>query len=69
MLKEIGKRAGVESVHPHRFRRTFASKLAERGMKVQDIQKLMGHSNIETTMEYVYTSDQMVSAAYQQYIA
>lgn len=69
MLKRIAARAGVENVHPHRFRRTFASGLAARGMDVQEIRKLLGHTNINTTMEYVHTSDEKVSAAYRQYIA
>lgn len=69
MMKRIGERAKVSNVHPHRFRRTFASGLAARGMPVQEIQKLMGHSKVDTTMEYVYTSDEKVSASYRQYIA
>lgn len=69
ILKAIAKRAGVENVHPHRFRRTFASGLAARGMDVQEIQKLMGHTQIDTTMKYVYTDNQKVSASYRQYIA
>lgn len=69
ILNTIAKRAGVENVHPHRFRRTFASGLAARGMDVQEIQTLMGHTKIDTTMEYVYTDNQKVSASYRQYIA
>ena len=57
ILNTIAKRAGVDNVHPHRFRRTFATGLAARGMDVQDIQTLLGHSSINTTMEYVFTSD------------
>lgn len=69
LVKDIGKRAGVENVHPHRFRRTFATGLANRGMKIQEIQKLLGHSNIATTMEYVCTDDSKIKISYQQYIA
>lgn len=69
ILKEIGKRAGVDNVHPHRFRRTFATSLAARGMAVQDIQRLLGHSNINTTMQYICINDSKVKASYQQYIA
>lgn len=67
ILNRIAARAGISNVYPHRFRRTFASGLAARGMEIQEIQKLMGHSNINTTMEYVYTSDERVSASYRQY--
>lgn len=69
ILKEIEKRSGVTNVHPHRFRRTFATSLANRGMKVQEIQKLLGHSNISTTMEYVCTDDRKIKNSYEQFIA
>lgn len=68
-LKVIGKRAGVDNVHPHRFRRTFATGLANRGMKIQEIQKLLGHSNINTTLQYVYTDDRKIEFSYRQNIA
>ena len=69
ILNEIADRAGVENVHPHRFRRTFATKLAKRGMDIQEIQKLLGHSNIATTMEYICTDDENVKSSYRKYIA
>ena len=69
ILNRIAERAGVSNVHPHRFRRTFATKLAKRGMNVQDIQKLLGHSDISTTMEYVSMDDTTVKASYKKYIA
>lgn len=69
LLREIGKRAEVTTVHPHRFRRTFATLLASRGMKIQEIQKLLGHANISTTLEYISTDDTSVQASYKQYIA
>lgn len=69
ILKEVAKRSGVTNVHPHRFRRTFATGLAARGMKVQEIQRLLGHSTIQTTMEYVCVDDNRIQASYRQYIA
>lgn len=69
LLKSIEKESGVEDIHPHRFRRTFATDAATRGMDLQDIQRLMGHSNINTTMEYVYMTDAKVAANYKKYIA
>lgn len=68
-LHEIAKRAGVDNVHPHRFRRTFATGLANRGMDIQEIRKLLGHTNINTTLEYVYTSDEKAHASYMRYSA
>ena len=69
ILKELAKRAGVNNVHPHRFRRTFATGLARRGMEIQEIQRLLGHSNINTTLTYVCTDDTKVQASYKKYIA
>lgn len=69
LLKKIGARAGVENVHPHRFRRTFATNLSKRGMEIQEIQKLLGHANINTTMIYVSTDDSMIKASYSRYSA
>ena len=69
MMRNLGKRAGVDNVHPHRFRRTFATGLANRGMDIQEIKKLLGHSDINTTMKYVYTSDEKAQASYMRYSA
>lgn len=52
LFSKLGKRAGVSKVHPHRFRRTFATNALRRGMSLQNLQKLMGHEKIETTMVY-----------------
>lgn len=69
LLREVGKRAGVDNVHPHRFRRTFASGLAARGMNVQDIQRLLGHSDINTTMKYVSIDESMIQNSYKRFTA
>lgn len=69
ILNRIAKRAGVENVHPHRFRRTFATGLAKRGMEIQEIQKLLGHVNINTTMRYVSVDDEKVQSSYRRFIA
>ena len=69
VLHTIASRTNVENVHPHRFRRTFATNLAKRGMDVQNIQKLMGHSDINTTMRYIYIEDSNVKSAYKKFIA
>lgn len=53
MVKEIAKRADVQNVYPHRFRRTFATMKYKRGMAIHDIQRLLGHANINTTMMYI----------------
>lgn len=69
VLSTISERAKVDDVHPHRFRRTFATGLAKRGMEVQKIQRLLGHSSINTTMQYITIDDTRIQAAYRQHIA
>ena len=66
MLKELGRKAAVENVHPHRFRRTFATDMIGRGMKVEQVMKLMGHAKIETTMIYVTVKESNVRETYRR---
>ena len=69
ILSTIADRAGVDGVHPHRFRRTFATRLAARGMEIQEIQKLLGHSKVDTTLRYIAVDDTQIQASYRKYIA
>ena len=67
MLKTVAKKAGVQNVHPHRFRRTLATSLIDRGMPVQEVASILGHENINTTMTYVYIKKENVKSAYRKY--
>lgn len=67
ILNELAKRANVSDVHPHRFRRTFASKLAKRGMDIREIQIIMDHKNIGTTQIYVYSDKEDIKSSYKKY--
>lgn len=69
ILRRLAEEADVQNVHPHRFRRTLATSLAFRGMDIQEIAKLLGHANINTTLEYIYTSDAQVQSSYKKYVA
>ncbi len=69
MFKGLGKKAGVENVHPHRFRRTFATNMFKRGMDILTISQLMGHSNIETTKRYIVIDCDQVQSEYKKYSA
>jgi len=69
ILKTIEERAQVTNVHPHRFRRTFATGMANRGMEIQEIGKLLGHSSLNTTLTYVYTSEEKIRTSYLKYSA
>lgn len=68
-LKIIGKRAGVENVHPHRYRRTLATNLLDRGANIQDVAAILGHADLKTTQVYCYISQHNVQAAYRRYAA
>lgn len=64
LMRIIGKRAGVSKVHPHRFRRTMATNAMKRGMPVQYIQVILGHSKLDTTMIYCIYDKEVVKAEY-----
>lgn len=67
MLKKIEELSGVKSVHPHRFRRTLATSLINRGMPIQEVAAILGHDKLDTTMRYVYISGQALKQSYQKY--
>ena len=67
-LKCLAKAAGVEKVHPHRFRRTMATNLIDHGMSIQEVAHLLGHEKIDTTMNYVYISESNVKNNYNKYM-
>lgn len=69
ILKRIGKAAGVQNVHPHRFRRTAATNLLERGMPIEQVGKLLGHVKLDTTQIYCTISQESVKASHQKYCA
>lgn len=69
ILKRIEKESNVANVHPHRFRRTFATNLAKRGMDIQTIAKLMGHADLKTTMIYVSMDNSKVLMEYKKHTA
>lgn len=66
--KKLTCRCGI-SIYPHRFRRTLATDLAKRGMPIQEIQKLLGHSSISITRKYIEVAATQIEASYRQYVA
>lgn len=68
ILKKLEDRSGVVNVHPHRFRRTLATMLIDRGMSIQDVAKILGHSNINTTLGYIYSDKINIKHSYHQCI-
>lgn len=69
MLKKYGKIAQVDNVHPHRFRRTFATTMYRRGMDLEEIRRPMGHTVVQTTLRYIYADETQLRAAYNKYVA
>ena len=67
MLKKVADEAGVNHVHPHKFRRSKATDLARHGMPIQDIQHILGHEKIDTTMKYVQMDDGAVEISYRRF--
>lgn len=67
MLNETAKKAGLKEIHPHKFRRTLATNLIEHGMPIQDVARILGHENLDTTMKYVCMNDELVHASYKKY--
>ena len=69
MMKKIEKSSGVANIHPHRFRRTLATNLASKGMSIQEVAKILGHEEINTTMKYVSIKETAVKHHYQTIVA
>ena len=66
LLKEVGDKAGVENVHSHRFRRTMATHLLDRGMPIEQIKEVLGHERLDTTMIYCNVNSGKVKASFKE---
>ena len=67
-LRTLGRRLGIEKVHPHKFRRTLATRAIDKGMPIEQVQRLLGHSKIDTTMHYAMVSQNNVKLSHRKYI-
>jgi integrase/recombinase XerD len=67
-LKKLGFDANISNVHPHKFRRTMATKAIDKGMPIEQVQKLLGHVQIDTTMQYAMVNQNNVKIAHRKYI-
>lgn len=68
IVRNIGKRAGVDNVHPHRFRRTCATFALRRGMPIEQVSRMLGHANIATTQIYLDLSDEELAQAHKRFV-
>ena len=67
MLNVLAEKAGVDHVHPHKFRRTLATDLTRHGMPIQEVAKILGHEKLDTTMKYVVLNKDDIKASYGRY--
>ena len=67
MLNNLADKAGVEHVHPHKFRRTLATNLIRHGMPIQEVASILGHDKLDTTMQYVVLDQTEVKNSYRKY--
>lgn len=67
-LRRLGKKAGVNRVHPHKFRRTLATHAIDKGMPIEQVQKLLGHARIDTTLHYAMVNQSNVKASHRRYL-
>lgn len=68
VVKQAGKRAGITNAHPHRLRRTCATLALRRGMPIEQVSKMLGHSSIETTLIYANSTMDEVKASHEKYL-
>lgn len=68
-LRRLGRSQNLERVHPHKFRRTMATRAIDKGMPVEQVQKILGHSQIDTTMKYAMVNQTNVKTAHRKFIA
>ena len=68
-LRELGRRLNITRIHPHKFRRTMATRAIDKGMPIEQVQKILGHSQIDTTMHYAIVNQNNVKASHRRYIA
>ena len=67
-LRELGKKLNIDKVHPHKFRRTLATVAIDKGMPVEQLQQLLGHQRIDTTLQYAMVKQSNVKLAHRKYI-
>lgn len=65
-IRELGRSLSLEKIHPHKFRRTMATRAIDKGMPIEQVQKILGHSQIDTTMQYAMVNQTNVKNSHQK---
>lgn len=68
-MRNLGRSLNLSRVHPHKFRRTMATRAIDKGMPIEQVQKILGHSQIDTTMQYAMVNQNNVKTSHQKYIS
>ncbi|MGV2393340.1 UNVERIFIED_CONTAM: tyrosine-type recombinase/integrase [Campylobacter lari] len=68
MLRKLGRSIGIDKVHPHKFRRTLATVAIDKGMPIEQVQSLLGHTKIDTTLQYAMVKQSNVKISHKKYI-
>ena len=67
-LRKLGRRLGISKVHPHKFRRTLATMAIDKGMPIEQVQQLLGHQSVDTTLQYAMVNQNNVKISHRRYI-
>ena len=68
-LRKLGRELELDRIYPHKFRRTMATRAIDKGMPIEQVQKILGHSQIDTTMQYAMVNQNNVKTSHQKYMA
>ena len=68
-LRELGRELCMDRVHPHKFRRTMATRAIDKGMPIEQVKEILGHSQIDTTMQYAIVNQNNVKTAHRKFVA
>ena len=68
-MRMLGRSVNLNKIHPHKFRRTMATRAIDKGMPIEQVQKILGHSQIDTTMQYAMVNQSNVKTSHQKYIS
>ena len=68
-LRNLGRKLQLERIHPHKFRRSMATRAIDKGMPIEQVQKILGHSQIDTTMQYAMVNQNNVKTSHQKFMS
>ena len=68
-LRKLGRELNINKVHPHKFRRTLATVAIDKGMPIEQVQKLLGHQSIDTTLQYAMVNQNNVKTSCKKFLS